>query len=98
MREIGASEMEIRGDWVMDSSGMVVRDDATKRIDHLVRDYLEKLGSADAGWSTLYRDPDDGRFWEHFYPCSQMHGGGPPSLRVLRPSEVSSKYGAEFLG
>ena len=44
-------------------------------------------------WDTLFRDPRDGRLWEKIYPMSEMHGGGPPTLRLLPESDVVQKYG-----
>lgn len=36
-----------------------------------------------ADWTVLYQDPQDKRYWEFHYPEGELHGGGPPSLRVL---------------
>lgn len=33
---------------------------------------MEKLGGTSGGWETLYRDRRDGRFWELFYPYSEV--------------------------
>jgi len=46
---------------------------------------------------TLYRDPDDGRYWERTYPQSELHGGGPPELRVLATEDARQKYGAQLV-
>jgi hypothetical protein len=73
--------------------GQVVADPVSRRIDELVADELVKCGSADSGWSTLYRDPSDGRYWELTYPNSGWHGGGPPALTCIDPEVVRRKYG-----
>jgi Immunity protein 27 len=44
------------------------------------------------GWETLYRDPDDGRYWERTFPQSGSDGGGPPQLRFLTDYEAKDKY------
>ena len=85
-------ETEIVATWVV-VQGRVEGDAATLRIDRLIADYFVRLGRADGGWSTLYRDPTDGRFWEHSYPQSEMHGGGPPRLQVMPPAAAAAKYG-----
>lgn len=70
-----------------------VADDACVRIDWLVKSRLERLAKDASGWETLYRDPQDGRFWEHTYPQGHMHGGGPPQLKVVSSDVAISKYG-----
>jgi hypothetical protein len=41
----------------------------------------------------LYRDPVTGRLWELTWPQSDLHGGGPPRLRLVQADEVRPKYG-----
>ncbi len=62
------------------------------RIHQLTSQHLQKLATTDAGWSTLYRDPQDGRYWEHTYPHSEMHGGGPSRLAVLSKDAARQRY------
>ena len=73
--------------------GREVPDDAAMRIRWLTKFHLRKLGSADGGWSILYRDPTDGRLWEKTYPESSLHGGGPVVLRVIGHDEAVRHYG-----
>ena len=73
---------------------MVQSDAVTRRIEALVRNSLVRVGVTAGGWDTLYRDPSDGRLWEHIYPQSDRHGGGPPSLVVIAPLDAALKYGA----
>lgn len=84
---IGPEESEIRA-----SSELAGVDEAWDRIDQLVETYLVEIGSDASGWCTLYRDPNDGRYWELLYPQSHVHGGGPPTLRVVSIDQVRSKY------
>ena len=67
---------------------------ASRRIHYLVTHRLARLGTDASGWETLYRDPRDNRLWEHTYPQSGMHGGGPPALHVISPQAAAAKYGA----
>jgi hypothetical protein len=92
---IHASETLIVGSWVM-RNGRVTSDAEEKRIDELIRGELQKLSIAPSGWEVLYWDPRDGRYWELFHPHSEMHGGGPRSLRVLDPEIVREKYGSQI--
>jgi len=86
-------EKELIGNWVV-QSGRVVGDDVEQRIGELVDQYLEKVAvsPASGGWDTLYRDPQDGRYWELTYPRSEMHGGGPRQLTVLSLEAAEEKY------
>ena len=67
-------------------------DDACKRVQWLSQNYLIKVATDYSGWETLYRDPEDDRYWELTYPHSHMHGGGPPSLFNLSKEEAQMKY------
>jgi hypothetical protein len=49
------------------------------------------VGPESGARETLYRAPDDGRYWEWTYPQSEMHGGGPPQLKYLTYQEASKK-------
>lgn len=62
------------------------------RIQQLVSHRLERIGATDGGWSVLYRDPADGRYWELTYPQSEMHGGGPARLTELSQQEAQQRY------
>jgi hypothetical protein len=45
-----------------------------------------------ADGTVLYVDASDGRYWELIYPDSQLHGGGPPTLRNLSEASARKKY------
>lgn len=67
-----------------------------ERIDWLLNNALDIFGYGEesGGWDKLYRDPADGRFWLLTYPFSEMHGGGPPTLRhlALTENEARARY------
>jgi hypothetical protein len=91
--KIDPVETSIQGRWLF-SEGRGVADESCERINQLITTHLEKLGSDFSGWSSLYRDPDDGRLWELTYPHSEWQGGGPPELRCLTTDEAKAKYGS----
>ena len=66
--------------------------DASVRIEELVGAHLVLLATDASGWSMLFRDPEDGRLWEHSYPHSERHGGGPPRLSVISLEEARGRY------
>ena len=88
---IRSDESEIRGDWIT-VGGQVVGDANTERIEALLKEHLQEVGRDRSGWETLYVDPNGGRFWEHTYPQSEMHGGGPPLLRHVTAEDARQKY------
>lgn len=96
MISIDPSETLLTGRWIA-QGGRVVADDVSKRIIALTQSHLQKIGADDSGWNTLYRDPNDGRYWEHSYPQSELHGGGPPELRWLTAEEARQKYGTQLI-
>ena len=88
---IGAKEAEIRCLWkVVDRQ--IVSSAECARIQLLTTEYLQKLARDSTGWETLYQDPTDRRLWELTYPHGEMHGGGPPLLRVISEEEARRKY------
>jgi hypothetical protein len=66
--------------------------DDSQRIHWLVTNSLQKVSVDASGWCILYRDPEDGRYWELTYPQGEMHGGGPPRLTCLEVSAAVRKY------
>lgn len=90
------NETELAGGWIMTADGMR-RDAVAERVEALVSGCLEKIAVAEDGWSTLFRDPGDGRLWELWYPHSEMHGGGPPALRCVKVEDATFRYpGKDF--
>ena len=92
--KIDPSEVILTGNWTSDCQGSLVADDTCGRIDSLVRSHLKELGRDETGWDALYRDPGDGRLWELIYRRSELHGGGPPQLRLLTVDEARQNMGA----
>jgi hypothetical protein len=62
---------------------LVARGDADA-INKLLPDKLEKVHSDESGWTSIYRHRDTNELWELSYPRSEMQGGGPRRLRLLR--------------
>jgi Immunity protein 27 len=96
MTRIDPSETLLTGRWIAQGS-RVAADDVCKRIIALTQSHLHKIGADDSGWTTLYRDPSDGRYWQLSYPQSELHGGGPPELRCLTAEEAIHKYGSQLV-
>lgn len=92
--KLSSDEYELIGKWVEASDGRVVGDKTCERVHSLVKTHLQELGISEEGgaWETLFRDPEDGRYWERTYLESYMHGGGPPSLFNLPAEEAKRKY------
>jgi len=87
-------ESDLAGAWLVEGD-RVIADEVCQRIEILVEGRLQLIGSADGGWSRLYLDPADGRYWELTYPQSEMHGGGPPQLAHISADAAKIKYGAD---
>ena len=84
-------EFELVGALVRD--GRNVRADATyNRIERLISRVLLRVADGPDGWSVLYQDPQDGRYWELDYPQGELQGGGPPRLRLLNAGELQERY------
>ena len=93
-QRLKAHEDSVHGEWIY-RDGQMVGDSNCRRIEWLIRHHLQKVAdSIGAGaWVTLYRDPDDGRYWERTFPRGEMHAGGPPKLRTLTNDEIKDRYG-----
>jgi hypothetical protein len=84
-------ETLLEGEWIVSAGGLVA-DETCKRIEVLTASVLKRLANDASGWESLFEDPADGRLWELYYPRSEMHGGGPPSLRNVTALQARSKY------
>ncbi|TAM82491.1 MAG: hypothetical protein EPN47_07455 [Acidobacteria bacterium] len=95
MAKLQPNEQLLTGAWIV-QDGKVIGDTTCERIAWLVSNHLRKITHSiqSGGWDTLYRDPEDGRYWERTYPQGGLHGGGPPELRCLTVEEARRKYGA----
>jgi len=84
-------ENQLIGKWIYDN-GEIKKDEITLRIEWLISNYLQKIATDETGWSVLYLNPNDNKFWELTYPQSEIHGGGPPSLICITEDEAKEKY------
>jgi hypothetical protein len=89
-RELGPEETELVGQW-LDTGNRIEGDFVAARIEWLTSESLVRVAAT--GWTTLYRDLQDGRLWELTYPRGELHGGGPPRLAVIAPAAAAAKYG-----
>jgi hypothetical protein len=94
MIRLQPNEQILTGAWLVED-GHARGDAACERIEWLITHHLEKIANSpqSGAWETLYRDPDDGRYWERTYLQSEMHGGGPPQLKCVTTQQASKKYG-----
>ena len=89
---IAPDEVEIRGSWLM-VNGRMTEDDVCHRIKAITENQLQHIGTTTGGWERLYRDKNDGRYWELTYSQSEMHGGGPMALFLISSAAIRTKYG-----
>jgi hypothetical protein len=90
---IQANETQIFGDWVVTDQG-VEHSNEGRRVEELISSYLIEIATSSDGWSVLYRDPVDGRFWSLDYPNGERHGGGPRSLNFISVDEATKRFGS----
>ena len=92
--KLSPQEQTLTGRWV-DVNGELRPDATCERIEQLVGGHLVEVAVSPqwGAWETLFRDPDDGRYWERVYPQGDLHGGGPPQLQVIDEAEAKRKYG-----
>ena len=93
-QRLRADEKSITGDWIV-RDGKVIGDPSCERIEWLIKHHFQRASDSlkHGAWETLYRDPDDGRYWEKTYPRSEMRGGGPPKLHTISSDLIREKYG-----
>ncbi len=70
-------------------NGVVTEDETCLRIRLAIETDLRQVAKSNDGWETFYQDQGDGRYWALSYPQSQMHGGGPPLLRLVDVDKIS---------
>lgn len=93
MDELQPNETELVGQWI-ESDGKVQADAVCHRIERLTGEILEVVQDHPkaGGWRRLFCDTADGRYWERYYPQGEMHGGGPPALRLMSDRELATEY------
>ena len=83
---------EIKGQWISNpKTGKVEGDENCQLIERLISGELTRVATDLSGWSTLYRNKNGKEYWELYYPHSEMHGGGPPSLRLIEGDSDTRK-------
>ena len=91
MKLLNEHESEIEGK-LFSNGSEVEFDEKCKRIEWLTSSVLNKVSVNSDGWETLFRDPKDKRLWVLYYPQSELHGGGPPSLCLVSKEEAELKF------
>lgn len=93
MKPLEPDETDLVGKWGNDR-GRVVGDAVDERIIWLTSTVLTKVASHPeyGACETLFRDPNDGRYWERTYPQGEKHGGGPPRLSLISEDRAREKY------
>ncbi|MEZ0233236.1 MAG: Imm27 family immunity protein [Methylophilaceae bacterium] len=86
------NETVLIGKWT-ETGNSVVCDAICHRIEALIAHHLVPVTSSADGWSSLFQDPNDLRYWERTFPQSNWQGGGPPSLIYISASDAQTKYG-----
>jgi immunity protein 27 of polymorphic toxin system len=80
MNRLQPNEQILTGTWLV-QDGRARGDAVCERIEWLIAHYLQKIvDSPHSGtWETLYRDPEDGRYWERTYPKAECTAAGRQS-------------------
>ena len=91
MNMLRPDETELRGESTLVGTRLIA-DAVTERIQALIASHLHKVAVSDDGWSTLYQDPTDGRYWEHYYLHGEVQGGGSPALRNISELEAEERF------
>ena len=89
--KLRSTEVQLIGSWYQ-AHGKVIEDEVSSRISFLTQEYLVRIGADSSGWTTLFQDSQDGRYWELTFPHSDWHGGGPPTLTYVSEIDVKRKY------
>jgi len=91
---LSPEENNLTGAWLVEGA-RITGDAVCRGIRILVEEHLRLIGNADGGWSRLYLDLADERYWELTYTQSEMHGGGPPRLVHISADAAKIKYGVD---
>jgi len=82
-------ESLLHGLWI-DTGNRMEKDAVWLRILWLTGNYFEKMAEVADG--QLFRDPEDGRFWELVRTRPELPDGGPPILRVIERARAEEMY------
>lgn len=88
---IKPDERQLVGEWEPSAIG-VRAGVVAKRIEYLIANELVEVAASKDGWSVLYQDKNDKRYWELTFPSSGLHGGGPPSLTCLSAEDAQATF------
>jgi hypothetical protein len=91
MSALKPTDTLLTGRWQLED-GAIVADPVAEKIEFLKTHVLKPIKASSDGWSVLYQDPNDQRYWELTYPESELHGGGPPQLAQISESEAIWRY------
>lgn len=91
MKRLEPNESRLLEAWVVNGS-TIFRDAVGDRIDWLLANGMEKVAIDSSGWSTLYVDTGDRRMWEVTYPQSELQGGGPRLLQIVKPEDAKERF------
>lgn len=93
-RYIAPTEFEIVGGFER-KEGHLRPNANSHRIAELRNNLLQKIAGSARHFSVLYRDPNDGRYWELVSRNPEGHGGGTKSLIFISDNEAKIKYQLE---
>ena len=91
MNLLAPNETLLEGEWVT-ADDQITSNEACRRIDWLVTEILKLIRVDRSTWEKLYQDPKDNRYWLLYYPYSEMHGGGPPSLMAISYQDAEARF------
>ncbi len=94
MKTLSSNESLLEGEWIV-KDDQITSNEACGRIEWLVSDILKLVRVDRSTWEKLYQDPKDKRYWLLYYPYSEMHGGGPPSLMEISYKEAEIRFNAK---
>jgi hypothetical protein len=75
-------EKEIVGKWIFED-GKIIADSNCQFIKSMIENDLKEIKVSEDGWTKQYEDKN-GIIWELTFPESDLHGGGPPKLTLIK--------------
>lgn len=89
--KLNKDEKYLVGTWLK-KNGVVIKDSVCERIEWLIDTFFDEVAVGADNWSVLYKNPEDGSYWELTFPQSHMHGGGPPALERISIDVATKRY------